>query len=203
MKLLPVILSTLFVAALPAFTQNVIRDPGFEEGEQQWNFYIPSDSVSRDTQFSIVTDEPYSGQACALLESSDNARFSISPKGMPLPVSPGEKFRLSLWVKASEDFRPEPGHPGMLIRVDLLQDREPLQIVSVDWKGTTHVLEPTEKPVDFTTEPIPTKWNQVTFEFTIPEDIDSLRPSLFLWRGTGKIWIDDFILQRIKSGERE
>lgn len=197
--------SPLLLASLLAFTasnvvaQNIVRDPGFEEDTTGWNApYIPNDSLDRNCTFEVVTESPHSGKACARLSSGDNGRIAISPKGTPIPVEPGEKFKVSLWIKAGKNFEGQNNQSGMLLRMDMMNGRDSVGIVTIDWKGQSRLLSPQDSPKDFVTEPLPIQWTKMEAEFVVPADTTSMRPAVFLWRGTGEFFIDDFVVERIR-----
>ncbi|PTX95414.1 hypothetical protein DB345_14160 [Spartobacteria bacterium LR76] len=200
MKHLPLFLAgALSLTASTLLAQNIVRDPGFEEDTTGWNApYIPNDSLDRHCTFEVVKDSPHAGKACARLASEDNGRISISPKGTPIPVEPGEKFKVSLWVKAGKNFEGQNNQSGMLLRMDMMNGRDSVGIVTIDWQGQSLFLSPQDAPKDFATAPLPTKWTKVEAEFVIPEDTTAMRPAVFLWRGTGEFFIDDFIIERIR-----
>lgn len=191
-------LAASLLGILPSFAQNVIRDPGFEEGLSGWNApYIPADSQNRGCSFSIEEGPSRSGKRSARLESKDDGRISISPKGAPFPVKAGERFRLSLWVKPGEKFEPARGRLGFLVRIDLLKGREAAGVLTVDWKGTARVLAPSEPLDGFAAGPVGDAWTEVQAEFTVPENVDRIRPGIFLWMATGALLVDDVVLERL------
>lgn len=200
MKHLPLLLAgALSIAASSLPAQNIVRDPGFEEDTTGWNApYIPNDSLDRQCTFEVVKESPHSGKTCARLASEDGGRIAISPKGTPIPVEPGEKFKVSLWIKAGKNFSGHGNQSGMLLRMDMMNGKDSVGIVTIDWKGQSRLLSPQDNPNDFVTEPLPTQWTKVEAEFVIPNDTTSMRPAVFLWRGTGEFFIDDFVIERIR-----
>lgn len=200
MKHLPLLLAgALSIAASSLLAQNIVRDPGFEEDTTGWNApYIPNDSLDRQCTFEVVKESPHSGKTCARLASEDGGRIAISPKGTPIPVEPGEKFKVSLWIKAGKNFSGHGNQSGMLLRMDMMNGKDSVGIVTIDWKGQSRLLLPQDNPNDFVTEPLPTQWTKVEAEFVIPNDTTSMRPAVFLWRGTGEFFIDDFVIERIR-----
>lgn len=187
-------------SAASALAQNVVRDPGFEEGLNGWNQpYIPADSKNRGCTATVVAENPYAGRYCLRMESEDEGRVSISPKGMPLAVVPGQRYKLSLRVRAGELFVPEKGQPGFLVRIELTERKKTSSIISVDWKGQMKVLAPASPVVGFSAEPIPRQWTHVETTFAIPENIDEMRLGIFLWRATGQLFVDDVVLERIPT----
>ncbi len=183
----------------PLSAQNIVRDPGFEEGDTGWNLpYVPNDSQDKGCSFSISAEEPHSGKSCGMLESTDNGRIAISPKGMPMAVEAGQKYRLVAWVRAGKDFEAQSGQPGLLIRVDMLQSRDALEIVTIDWQGHAKAMQPSESLTGFATEPVPKTWTKVESTFTVPENTETMRAGLFLWKATGQLFVDDFVIEPVR-----
>ena len=65
----------------------LVTNPGFESGTNDWGLFVPDDSMEKHCQFTISNDHPHSGSACAELNSGDFARFAIGHK--PVLVTPG------------------------------------------------------------------------------------------------------------------
>jgi len=201
MKLLPILYAAGWLAlSIGAQAGEVVFASGFEDNDSPWNDpYVPSDSLDRGCSFDISSEEPHSGLRCGVLASDNSGRIAISPKGSPYHVEPGQRYKLTFWVKAGKEFEAQKGQPGMLVRIDLMQDRDPVSIVTVDWKGTTKIVQADETLADFTTLPVPPHWTKVEAEFTIPENVNKARPGLFLWRATGSLEVDDFRLERVRG----
>ncbi len=194
--LLKYILPLALVSALHA--QPLVVEPGFENGASGWkDLYIPSDSTDKGCQFSLGTEDPHAGKFYAILKSEDYGRMSISPRGMPLPVQPGDRYKLTVWVKAGDDFQVESGQPGILVRVDMLGENPSVGVVTANWQGKTELLQAGESVAAFVTPSMPKVWTQIETEFTVPEGAYQMRASIFFWRAIGRLYIDDFQIERI------
>lgn len=193
---------SMLLAACASYGQAFIENPGFEKGKAGWREpYIPADSTTKGCRFDISTDSPHEGIYCAVLESSDDGRISISPSAMPLPVQPGDQYKITAWVRVGRGFSVERNQPGMLIRADLLEGNTSRGVFTCNWQGKSAILQGNESLAQFVTPALPDTWTKVETVLTIPQDVSRIRLSLFLWRASGTLYVDDFQIERIFAGQ--
>jgi hypothetical protein len=76
-------------------SQNLINNPGFEDGMNQWWGFGSTDGTGSGT---IVSSPVHSGTKALKIEYPGTQNWDFS-QGSRIPVSPGEVYDLSCWVK--------------------------------------------------------------------------------------------------------
>lgn len=145
----------------------LVTNGGFEDGPTGWNLFIPDESSEKHCEFTVVHDQPHSGNSCAELNSADFARFCIGCKRMD--VQPGSHYRISVWYRAGQDAQFSKRPVGMSIRLTLGSVR--LQV------GAEGVVVPGNPPA--MKNPVPTQWTQDSVVIEIPPGVTTLMAELF------------------------
>ncbi|WP_309400146.1 hypothetical protein [Cerasicoccus maritimus] len=162
-------------------------DPGFEAKGEWWaKPFIPQDSENSGAAFYFSNQQPHSGEVCAVMAATEDARFAISPKGGRIAVEPGQVIEFSVWIKAGNDFMIKDGTPGFIIRIDYLQGDNTVGKRFIDWEGAATASPPKSAAL------ISSEWTQVQARITTPENADGIRASIFFWRASGSLYLDDF-----------
>ena len=184
---------------------NLIPNPGFEDQDNFWGTFIPTESQNKGCEFNISKDSPHSGNACAELKSTDFARFSIDLKDLSGdPIHTGERGRLTFWIRAAKNTQVK-GAPSFIVRILLLDDQgQPLpgdQALFVGLNGQTTIQSPVSGlNLSMFPDPLPTEWTKVESVFEIPPDIKATRlgkPEFFVQYTLGSVFLDDLSLERV------
>lgn len=185
----------LMVSVIASRAQDIVIQSSFESGEQPWVRFVPAESAKDRCAFSISGSAAHSRKLGAILSAGKIVRFAIHPQASPLSVTTGERYRVSLWVKAGEDFVVENDAPGLVVRVSLFK-KAPTEIPSghlyMSLKGIA-IGAPT--PLNGPT--FQNSWVKLEAVFEIPAEARELIPFVFLWKGRGRIFVDDFILEKV------
>jgi hypothetical protein len=171
---------------------NLVANPGFEEGATGWTFFVPAESQGRNCHFDVVKDGAHSGAACARLTSDDFARFGIVSKG--IAVVPGEHYHIVLWIRRAEDAQVKPGTPGLLVRLGLSQGRKDapgghLFITLGDRVARGAPPDPVGT--------LPSEWTKIEAVVEIPPDVDNLALAVFSYYAKGALFIDDISMEKV------
>jgi len=95
---------SLLLLVSTAFADGLVKNPGFETGEEGWNLFLPAEEVGTEAvKWAILGKSEFSheGQSVAALTGTDPIRWGIS--GTSFKVSEGQKYRISAWVKFDQD----------------------------------------------------------------------------------------------------
>ena len=195
--------TALLFSAAALFGDNLAANPGFEDKTAGWSMFAPLDTpTTANPQFSVVNEKPHSASACAKLWSDDFARYALGTK--LIPCVPKEHFRISVWMRAGPDFVPMPGTPGIVVRLAY-------QASGSNWNGFSTFIEPngataqfkSEKPGDLAAvTSLPIEWTKVEAVVEIPADPEGVKgftPAIFVWRGKGAIYFDDFSVEKVEA----
>lgn len=192
------ILSLAFVGLSTALLgqQNLLPDGSFEAGGKQWRLVVAADSNSAGCAFDVVNGQAHTGKWAALLSSKSAARFGICPTSPRfLHVRAGEHYRLTAWIKAGDDFQPEAGTAGVVIRATLFQ------AAGVDYKGG-HIFiglngasQPEAAPLS-AGQSVPKEWTKLESVIEIPQGVNGMTFFVFFRKASGKLWVDDVSLIR-------
>jgi hypothetical protein len=191
---IPAVAADAIVPAAASPT-DLISNGGFENGIAGWGIFVPDESKSANCRFDVVSDAPHSGVNCVRLQSDDLARFSI---GCPLiSVQPGERYHVSVWIRADPAAQIRPQAPGFVIRLYLGQG-------NVDAEGGHMFIGPgnlvsRNTPADPVSATLPTTWTQIEAVVEIPKGVDKIGPGLFSWWTKGAIFADDFSIQKVDA----
>ncbi len=209
----PLLICCASAAALLAFgsvraEDNLIPNPGFEEGARGWLLFVSGQSQAVPCRVEQVKNGQKSGAAAGSLISENFASFSISPEVYAggekvLSVQPGERFRLTFWIRVTEATEVT-AQPSFFVRFPLLKDWKKVgKLVFVGANGTVVVREATSSlDMPEIARPLPTEWTQVAAEFEIPLDADANqlgRPDFYARGVNGPILIDDISFSRVGS----
>ncbi|WP_043589536.1 hypothetical protein [Geminisphaera colitermitum] len=192
-------ISTLLLGAFPAaaqITKNLIANGDFEQGKQSWSLFAPGDAKAAGATFELADNGAHTGQIAAKISSTQFARYGIGTRGMR--VAPGERYRLSLWIKATPDTQVKPGTHGFLARLAFQDGKDPTPVgyfyLLADGSTAYASLPPT--PKTGTPVALPQEWTKLGTIVEIPEGVNFLIFNLFAWQASGSILLDDVILER-------
>lgn len=186
--------------------ENLITNPGFEDGQRGWGMFIPTESEGKGCEFLINTDSAHSGGACAELKSGNFARFSVGPKSLVGNAGTNDRYRLTFWIRASQDLQAK-GKESMIVRIFLLDNNgKPLQqniALFVGLNGAFTIQSP-EKGLDLSklSGELPKTWTKVESVFEIPASYEAARlgkPEFFAQYTFGSIYLDDVSFERVDS----
>jgi hypothetical protein len=193
------LLACFLVLGCPAIhaaaPDSVLSNGGFENGIAGWGIYVPDESKVSNCRFDVVGDKPHSGANCARFQSDDFGRFSV---GCPLiPVQAGERYHVSVWVRAEPATLVRSGAPGFVIRLYLGQ-------ANADAAGGHLFIGPGNRvarntPADPVAETLPTTWTRIEAVVEIPSGVDSMGAGLFSWWTKGALFADDFSIEKVDA----
>lgn len=194
-----VILTACMSASLSA--QNLIRNGDFEKGTSNWSLFAPADAKEHKSGLAVSSQGAHAGTNCAVLSSAGPARYGMVNYVAGHRFAPGQRFRVTAWVKAGEDFEPVAGTPGFLIRVTMFASAS-------GWESATDgmfYLGAGDKTVrgketgGFNNQAIPTEWTKVEGVFEASPDTAKMNVSVFVWKGSGSFYVDDVTLELLEG----
>lgn len=186
-----------------ARAQNLLSNGDFESGRTSWAIFIPKESEGADCDFEVVKEGPRGGEQCVELRGTSPVRWAISSyvKKNLMP-SPGERLRVSAWVKAGKDFQSVPGTPGFAIRVSMFSaEQGPDGQLRGAQNGLVYVginkVVQNVNHAPLNDQTIPEEWTKVEGVFETSPDLDSMNVSLIIVKGTGTFYFDDVVLEHV------
>lgn len=193
-------LCAFFAAGLHA-GENIAINPGLESGTEGWRVFMAKESEGKGAGISADSTVYHSGKYSLRMFSPVDARYSVAP-GLKLgTVSAGDRFRVSLWVRAGDDFVQKPGTPGFHIRGTLFES--PGKDVDgghyhFGFKGRALRGEPLAL---LGADPVPKEWTEVSAVFAVPEGARRMNFNIFVERASGSLYVDDLVV--VKAGADE
>lgn len=196
-------LGLVLAGALAGMACGVTASPGkarvldFETASAQtWTEFIPEESKGDGCLVVHDMTVARSGNGSARLHSEKESRFGIRFRGAAFPVSAGERYRLTAWVRVDFSFVTTQGTPGVVGRFTLY-DKSGSDLSGghryVDVAGDVR-----EAAESMTSLPLPPdEWVYVSGELVVPDDCAALLPMIFVWKGSGTVWVDDVRLERV------
>lgn len=186
---------------LAAVSANLVENPGFEDGDTAWSLGIPSEAEGLVDGFKISKDNPHSGQACASLSSSEPTRYILIAK-TPINVSPGDKIKMTAWVRFGYTAVLKTGFPGVYFRAGLMtalkQDiSDPLRHLHVGLGGKT--ARSTSVMEKLAIDALPSGWTKIEGVVEIPEETAYAYPTLVVHGVSGTVFWDDVSIEIVSS----
>jgi hypothetical protein len=150
---------------------NLAEDPGFESSQLPTLFH----ALFKKGSVQLSTDHPHSGKQCAVL--FDCKQSSIIRK---VEASPGEKFRISVWLRAN-DHKGGRAIPGLYgVQANLKRGAKMVDSIRI----AAH-------PGD--------QWQEVAFPITTPAGTETLEVLVTAQRQHAKarLYVDDLSIIRV------
>jgi hypothetical protein len=165
---------------------------GFETGDEPAALFIPVDSQDKKCTFDVVSDNPHSGGFCARMNCDDYARFAIYPKRKVTLPGAG-RYRISVWVRAGQNFTIQDGLPGFFIRLNLPLSPPSITLIHILSDG--RVCKDAIPHIQGAS--LPTTWTQVGAVLEIPANITTMPTDLFVAGGKGEVFVDDLRIEKV------
>jgi len=154
-----------------------------------WQVFIPKNSPPPVIRISSEAVTTPSGRVALGMRPSTSTRYGITPKSAPISVTPGQRYRLSAFIRAEfANAGNNSDASSTVLRATLWGDKGEFGggHYFVGIKGT--LLEST--PARFGTDPTPAIWSKLESVVEIPKSVNKLRFVIFS-RGNGIIYIDE------------
>jgi hypothetical protein len=178
------------VLAFPVAAQNLLTNPGFEDGSVNWAPFIPAESNAHSPFAGVVEGFARTGQSALRLSSEVPSRFAFG-NYPPIAVTPGQRYRISAWYRVEPGAVVQPGLPGFVLRTNFSsRDAAPGTPAKHLYVGTTGAVSinfgsQTSLPV------LPTEWAHIEAVVDVPENVDRFWINLFSWGLAGAFLVDD------------
>ena len=177
--------------------KNLLANGEFERAMADWKLFVPAESQAAGCNFTTVPEDRQGGRLKAQLTSATPARFGLFPDRLPMAVRYGDRYRLTAWVKADADFQVQAGTPGITLRATLFENPEkdfPGGHIFVGAKGVA-----IGNPALLAGSPPPREWTKIEATIKIPHGVNYLIFFVFVWRASGKLWVDDISMVKVDA----
>jgi hypothetical protein len=178
---------------------NLLVNPGFEDGSEGFSFFIPENEEATKPSFEVSKEAARSGAGGQRLTAEGIGRYGFSMKrsGEFKPI-PGDRYRVSAWVRPGPDFVQKANTPGFFIRVSMFKGTgggEPKDFLyfgqqNLAARGTSTSLNANLEPGT---------WTQISGVFEFPEDANNMYVTFLLERGSGSLYVDDLSLTQVSE----
>ncbi len=184
-----------------ASAQNLVVNGDFENGTKGWSLFAPAEAKQAGCTFDVTGDAPHDGGQAAKLTSEAEARYGIVNYVRGISYVGGDRYRVSVWVKAGDDFQVKSGMPGFLVRISFFTNAGTFKdsaaghfylalgghaAMGSGFGGSTY-------------EDVPKAWTKLEGVFEMPSDAASMNVSLFVQNGSGSIYFDDVSLESVEK----
>lgn len=192
--LVPLISSSESMAA-----ENLVANPGFEQGDKDWRLYMAKESEDKEAKIETDTTVFHSGQSSLRLFSVKDARYSAGPRVSISNVNAGDRFRVSVWVRAGDDFVQNKKTPGFYVRLTQFVDpgEDPIGVHYHFGLGNKVLLSASPAPLG--TNRIPDTWQEVGGVVEVTKGAARIGLNIFVERGSGTVYIDDVSLVKVSA----
>jgi len=184
---------------LTANAGNVVSNPGFEDGKEKWGLFVPKDGEGMIDGFQISNEAPHSGVSSALMKLTGPGRCALNAN--LIPVQPGERYRLTAWVKFSGNSVLTQGMPGAFIRATLMESAgkdiaDPRRHMHIGLSGKMARVDNVAK---LAVSELPKQWTKIEGVIEIPAGTTIMGPALFVQGVTGDVSWDDVSVEAVPA----
>ena len=180
-------------------TAEICYEGSFELAGQKWRLFIPDGARGNNVQYRIYTSDAYDGENSLLLHSDKMGRCGIYPVKEALEVHPGEKFKASLYYKATTGLVIKPETPGVVIRVTFFDSKNqamPQDAIFICEDGIQ--VGGLKKKADYKQS---NQWKPIIGSFSVPPSCAKMVIFAFLWEGMGDVLLDNIRIVRLPNKE--
>jgi len=198
-----VFLSAGFGIAAPS-AENLIQNPDFESGTDGWIMFVPQSARESGCKFEIGRTGAHSGESYAALSSEDFARFALGAK-KTISVTPKERYRFTMWVRAESGAEVKIRTQGVIIRFVLRHGKTdipgvPAIFVGLNGNVAYQLMARGGSLAGVSTAALPSEWKKVEAVFDIPEingDVDTMDFGIFGQDTKGLFCLDSMTLEKV------
>ena len=195
------LLPTLFILSLGPLLagDNLLTNGDFESGEGGWAPFIPEDAKNSDCKYAVTETAPHGGAQAGEISCATDARFAIVTYVKGHEFANGTRYRVSAWVKTGADFQPAAGTPGYVLRISMFADEGTTQGTddSLFYLGTGNTAVRSADASPLNNQDCPKEWTRLEGVFDVSPGTAKLNVCLFIWKGTGSMFIDDVVLEQV------
>lgn len=177
----------------PPLSENLLANGDFESGARGWSLYDTVKSSAAACQFQVVADSPHGGSGAMELSSASPSRYAALQYLKSANFAPGQKYRVSAWVRAGEDFEAKAGTPGFLLRVSMFGpnfSNSGMYFLGFNGMGgdSAAVLAGQE---------VPKTWTKIEGVFEMAANVEKVNVCLLVDSATGHVYVDDVSIERV------
>ncbi|WP_309398369.1 carbohydrate binding domain-containing protein [Cerasicoccus maritimus] len=189
------------LAASNCAAENLLYNGDFEDSETNWSLFAPGDASTVGCSWSVTTEDPHSGTCAAEMQSPEAVRYGIVNYVKDHVFTPGQRYRVTAWVKAGDDFQPKFDSPGFLLRVTMFATERGWENATngIIYLGVDDAVVRGGDVSVFEGQTMPTKWTKLEAVFEASPDTAKMNVSLFVWKGSGSFYVDDVSLELVED----
>lgn len=167
----------------------------FEQGKLGWTLFSVENESGR-ISFETADDFPHSGRLAACLKSDSMARYGLLTDA--LKVAPGERYRISTWVRAALDAKLATDGAGPVIRLTFQQSGKAAGASDVHYyAGLNQWLG--RRPNSSSGAEFPRSWSRIEAVVEIPRDVSYLGLRLYAWKMQGTLYFDQVEVTQVTA----
>ncbi len=196
--------TTLFSLLLAATTlplsagENFFKNPGFENGDEGWRVAVPTNFSDKEVAITVCPEAAKSGGNGLAMSSAECIRYAAigGVQKTLYPLIPGERFCVSAWVRAGNDFTQRPNTVGFCIRVTTGTQRDGPGDPPIYFGFENHAARGNSWQRDIE---VPKTWTKISSVFEIPQNQETkfVDITFQVAEASGTIYLDDVSLERV------
>jgi len=194
-------LVSTFCAVPLVRADNLVVNPGFESGKQEWVLFVPQQFQGAELTWDMVQESPHEGAVSMSMNSGEPARWALGSVKR-ITATPGEKYRISAWVKFGKGAEFSGNAPAAYLRLVLhdsaMQDiPDPKLHIHVGLNGEVARSDALTK---LNVNELPGEgWHKIEAVVEIPDQTASVRINLFAEGVKGTVYWDDVSLELVPA----
>jgi len=164
---------------------NGVANPGFEAGLSHW-----SEALNQGLDVGVVVSPTHSGTYALAFTNPHTSTLTAGFASKPMPVDPGQRYRLSAWFLSSIGYVTIPSGTPPLMQMEIWQTFQAGNGLYVQWlDGDGTVLGQPQLVAPLHTEA--TRWRLIRGEITAPAQARQARALLGARISDQTLWVDD------------
>lgn len=178
---------------------NLLSNGDFANGMAGWSLFVPPEAQGGEPKFDLTSEEPREGGQCAVMSCTSPVRFAIVNYVQGMKFAAGDRYRVSGWIRAGKGFEPENRTPGFIVRVSMFAGEGTTQNArdGLFYLGLNNQAVRGPDVSIFNGQGVPETWTKVEGVFEVAPDTVRLNVCAFIWKGTGRLYVDDFRLESV------
>lgn len=179
----------------PPLSENLLANGDFENGSRGWSLYDPAKSASAACQFQVVADNAHGGGGAMELSSAGPSRYAVLQYLKSASFTAGQKYRVSAWVRAGDDFVASSKTPGFLLRVSMFGpgfSNSGMYFLGFNGLGG-------DSPAVLAGQEVPRTWTKIEGVFEMAANVEKVNVCLLVDSGVGRVYVDDVSIERVSD----
>ena len=143
----------------------------------------------------VVADKAHAGSGAMELSSAGPSRYAVLQYLKSASFAAGQKYRVSAWVRAGDDFVASSKTPGFLLRISMFGpgfSNSGMYFLGFNGMGG-------DSPSVLAGQEVPRTWTRIEGVFEMAANVEKVNVCLLVDSGVGRVFVDDVSIERVSD----